>query len=183
LAQGDFLCACPVIVPLDTLRKPEKSKHGPPKAVQEIDASVREFNVVILTQDCDIPKPSTRHILVCEYKRLADVQKDSAFFRDNDNLENVRRGYIHRQHLLNKCLRDGLKEKYKTDDLLVLNFNKIYSVPKELAIRHAAYCGDRPRLKSPYKERMSQAFAKYFMRIAVDDGKDIPAFVERDEED
>jgi len=30
---------------------------------------------------------------------------------------------------------------------------------------------------------MSQAFAKYFMRIAVDDGKDIPAFVERDEED
>jgi hypothetical protein len=185
LEQGDFLCKCPVLVPLNTLRAPpEKSGRSPPKAIPEIDSSVRVYNVVVLTQSCDIPKTSTKYILVCPYKRLAVLQKDGDYFRDNDNLENLRRGYIRRLHLLNKCLLSNVNiEDHKTDDYIVLNFSQVFSIPKGYALNHARACGDRLRLKSPYKERMSQAFAKYFMRIDIEDGEEITPFIVRIEDD
>ena len=193
LEQGDLLRKCPVIVPLDTIKQPqeatnypksksEKSK-APRKAVQEVDAKVIEYNVIILTQSCDILKSSTKHLLVCKYRNLGEMQADSEYFRKNERLEDIRRGYNHKYHFLNKCMQSGVKDKFKTTDYLVLNFSQVFSIPKEYAIQHAENCGERLRLISPYKERMSQAFAKYYMRVALDNDEDISAFTEREEDD
>jgi hypothetical protein len=50
----------------------------------------------------------------------------------------------------------------------VQKLNEVFTVPREflesvLAARAAA----RPRLLSPYREHLSQAFARYFMRVGL----------------
>jgi hypothetical protein len=50
-------------------------------------------------------------------------------------------------------------------EALVVNFREIYTLPYEYILKYATELGSRWRLKSPYLENYSQAFARIFMRV------------------
>lgn len=49
----------------------------------------------------------------------------------------------------------------------VVTFHRLYSLPKPFLRGFAASLGPRLRLRSPYREHLAQAFARYFMRVGL----------------
>jgi hypothetical protein len=83
--------------------------------------------------------------------------------------ESLRRGYLPGYHLLNKCEIDGFQTDY-----LIVDFRNVYSVPFDFIVELAKKRGKRLRLLPPYREHLSQAFARFFMRVGLP--VDIPPF-------
>ncbi len=59
-------------------------------------------------------------------------------------------------------------------ELRIVNFRRVYSLPLTFVRQVAARRGRRLRLLRPYREHLSQAFARYFMRVGLP--QDIPPF-------
>lgn len=158
--QGDFIELCPILS-LST-------KIG----AGDANADIVEYDVVIMSQSCDLQQRKLEFVLLCPYWPLTEFEEKYPTFKSPEVKENLRRGYYFRHHILNKCNLD----KYSgVDDYFVVDFRSIYSIPLgelEEIIRNN---GPRLRLRSPYREHLSQAFARFFMRVGLP--KDIPKFV------
>ncbi len=74
----------------------------------------------------------------------------------------IRRGYAPGYHLLNKCAIEEFEEEY-----LVVDFRSVYSVPYSFVKELSKKRGKRLRLLPPYREHLSQAFARFFMRVGL----------------
>jgi hypothetical protein len=84
-------------------------------------------------------------------------------------MEDVRRGNLPGFHLLAECeLPDFARE------VRIVDFRRVYSLPLSFVRRRATTVGDRLRLLPPYREHLSQAFARFFMRVGLP--VDIPPF-------
>jgi hypothetical protein len=49
----------------------------------------------------------------------------------------------------------------------IVNFHSIYAAPKDYLLELAGRQNLRIRLRPPYRENLSQAFGKYFMRVGL----------------
>jgi len=49
----------------------------------------------------------------------------------------------------------------------VVDFHRLFTLPKAFVSWFAASSGPRLRLRSPYREHLAQAFARYFMRVGL----------------
>ena len=82
----------------------------------------------------------------------------------------MRRDELPGYHMLNKCeLVD-----FNTD-FLIVDFRNVFGVSIELMLKLAKTQENRIRLMSPYRERLSQSFARFFMRVGLPE--DIPPFM------
>lgn len=155
--QGDFIYSCPVIIP--------------PRSIKDTEVSVDiiEYDVVILSQSCDLIQKKIDLVLVCPIWPLKEFEKNSDFFKSKNGKEALRQGNVPGYHLLNKCEIDNYK-----NDFLVVDFRSVYSVPFDFIIELLKKKGNRLRLLSPYREHLAQAFARFFMRVGLP--IDIPKF-------
>jgi len=156
LMQGDFIRDCPVVIP-------------PSEISDEIDVKIINYNVVVMSQSCDLVQRKLDLVLVCPIWPLSDFEKRSDFFESKEGKEALRRGNVPGYHLLNKCEI----EEFKTDYLIV-DFRSVYSVPFNFLLELSKKRGSRMRLLPPYREHLSQAFARFFMRVGLP--VDIPPF-------
>jgi len=156
LLQGDFIFSCPVIIPT--------TKIDTKKTV----ADVIEYDVVVMSQSCDLVQKKLDLVLVCPIWPLSEFEKKSDFFRSTDGKEELRKGNVSGYHLLNKCNIKDFENDYS-----VVDFRSVYSVPFDFLI-DLAKKGKRLRLLPPYREHLSQAFARFFMRVGLP--VDIPSF-------
>jgi hypothetical protein len=83
--------------------------------------------------------------------------------------EAVRLGRVEGLHLLTSPV-----EQENNREALVVDFRQIYSLPVGYLSRHAGRFTSRWRLRSPYLEHYSQAFARFFMRVGLP--SNIPPF-------
>lgn len=157
LLQGDFIQACPVVVP------PTVIEQG------KVAADVVEYNVVVMSQSCDLAQRKLSLVLVCPVWPLGDFEKSNDFFKSRKGKEALRQGSVPGYHLLNQCELDGFETDY-----LVVDFRSVYGVSFDLLVDLTKRTGKRSRLLSPYKEHLSQAFARFFMRVGLP--MDIPPF-------
>jgi hypothetical protein len=67
-----------------------------------------------------------------------------------------------RYHLLNHCELTDHKS-----DCRLIDLGNVFSLPFTLISQVAKERGDRIRLNPPYREHMSQAFARFFMRVGL----------------
>ena len=79
-----------------------------------------------------------------------------------DYWNNVRKGRSPTLHLL-----ASPTEPTDPRAALLVDFRAIYSLPFDYLIRHADQMGARWRLRSPFLEHFSQAFARSFMRVGL----------------
>jgi hypothetical protein len=163
LEQGDLLANCPVLVlPLDLAW---------PLADDALQLGVRRIPAVILTQSCDLVNDKIEEVLLCAHWPLSEVAQRNPFLAGRQGKETVRRGNVPGYHLI--AAYEGEGEELR-GDLRVVDFRRVYSLPKVFLRRFAEAQGPRLRLLPPYREHLAQAFARFFMRVGLP--VDIPPF-------
>lgn len=156
LMQGDFIKDCPVVIP-------------PSEISDNIEVRIINYDIVIMSQSCDLVQRKLDLVLVCPVWSLNEFEKKSDFFKSKQGKESLRQGNVPGYHLLNKCEIDEF-----TTDYMVVDFRSVYSVPFDFIVELAQKRGKRIRLLPPYREHLSQAFARFFMRVGLP--VDIPSF-------
>ncbi|MCD6483025.1 MAG: hypothetical protein J7K83_02020 [Candidatus Aenigmarchaeota archaeon] len=159
LLQGDIIESCPIIIPPSTIGDGSGS----------IDVDVIEYDVIIMSQSCDLINKKLELVLVCPVWPLSEFESRNPPYKSPKMKESLRRGYLPGYHLLNKCEIDGFNKEF-----LVVDFRSVYSVPFDFLMELAKKRGKRLRLLPPYREHLSQAFARFFMRVGLP--VDIPTF-------
>lgn len=158
ILQGDFIHECPVLI------LPAEFSVG-----DEIEVSVVNYNVVVMSQSCDLVQGKIDLVLVCPVWPLSEFENRSDFFKSKRGKEALRQGNVPGYHLLNKCEIEGFQQNY-----LVVDFRSVYGIPFNFLFQLVQKKGKRLRLLSPYREHLSQAFARFFMRVGLP--VDIPPF-------
>ncbi len=152
LMQGDLIYGCPYVVP------PIDVSPG-----VNVSVDIIEYDVLILTQSCDFNK-KIKLALVAPFWPLKEIVEIYPQMNDDNLKESTKRGYQPSWLILDKL----------NDDFLVVDFKSTYSTPVTTLKNIIAMAPDRWRLNPPYREHLSQEFAKFFMRVGLP--KEIPHF-------
>ncbi|NOY28381.1 MAG: hypothetical protein GXP62_21190 [Oligoflexia bacterium] len=163
LAQGDVIPDCPVVelhVP-DDLEAAVRGEAGLP-------ADIQRHRMIVMTQACDLVQAKVDSVVVCPVWSLDEMAEVVPQFKHKKPREKLRRGQFPAYHMLNGCLAVEM-------DVSIVDFHRIYTLPKAFLGEVARQRGERARLLPPYREHLSQAFARYFMRVGLP--VDIPSFL------
>ena len=163
LEQGDILLGCPYFV-----IPPEAVEHPGEHSVQ-----MQTADAIILTQSCDLAlradgQCEATDVILCPLEFKKDLAEHKTFCADAA-WEEVRKGRRPFYHVLNQCQLPGLEL-----DFMLVDFHGVFTLGVQLIRKLASGKGNRPRLLPPYREHLSQAFARLFMRIGLP--ADIPPF-------
>jgi hypothetical protein len=164
LQQGDLFPNCPVVLTPSNLRLQDET--GP---LPEVTAQVKTYNVVVMSQSCDLVEHKLSLVLVCPYWALGELEARDARFKPPKMKEEVRRGHVPAYHMLAACDLEGFQH-----EIQIVDFRTVFSVPFDFLTELARQRNQRLRLRSPYREHLSQAFARFFMRVGLP--ADIPPF-------
>lgn len=152
LEQGDLLPGFPVTFP-DSLATP---------GTETQDLSISPSDVIVMTQTCDIPKSAQQTILlalVSPYDELAHRYPDQA------GTKRFRREAVEGNSIGYFLLKNEQGEIPLPWSLV--SFRDIYVHPKLHVVQYAKGLGKRLRLRHPYKEHLSQSFARFMMRVGL----------------
>lgn len=152
LEQGDLLPNCPVLVPPANLTEALlKAKEGDDRGV---DVQVDKGRLIVLSQSCDLANNKIDQVLLCGHF--------SASVHGKDKRSEIRKERYPALHMIEKCTLPGHELERQ-----IVDFRTIFTLPKDFVTAFAVSLGERVRLLSPYKEHLSQAFARYFMRVGL----------------
>lgn len=153
LEQGDLIPECPVY----------RVEHA--EDLEAPEAFLELHDVVVLTQTCDLVNDKVDEVLV------AAVISYDRMFREEGSARPDIKGRKFR-----KAVTDGVLPAYSLLPQFagqppiswsLASFHHLFSVPKALAATTAGNAGQRLRLRSPYRENLAQAFARYMMRVGL----------------
>ena len=150
LRQGDLLPNCLVLI-----RGPDS-----PTEAGSWEAVAMEYDLIVLTQSCDLEQQgaSRGHLSSLPALRVRGCQPS---LRRKGRWNEVLKGRVEGLHLL-----ASLTAPDDNRQALVVDFREIYSLSYDYLTNHASRLGSRWRLKSPFLEHFSQAFA-FFMRVGL----------------
>jgi hypothetical protein len=159
LLQGDILFRCPVFLAARELQ-------WPLAADAEVGVRVRVFDLVVMTQSCDLENDKLEDILLAQVVAWPDAVRDEVG-RGNEAV----RGSKFRKLLVDGSI-PGLSLLHKREELprlpwSVVDFRHLFTLSKTFLRPFAASSGHRLRLRSLYREHLAQAFARYFMRVGL----------------
>jgi len=159
LAQGDIIRNCQVLVPVNS------------EAVEKetIAGEVLEYDVIVMSQSCDLENKKIDLVLVCPIYSLDELSAKQTELAENKGKNQLRKGMWVHYHLLNRCNFGGFEDRY-----IVVDFKNVYGVPFDFLADLIKRRIDRVRLLPPYREHLSQSFARFFMRVGLP--IDIPEF-------
>lgn len=159
LFQGDILLRCPVFVMAAELSWPR-----PPGA--SIDVDIKELDSIVMTQSCDLDNDKVEEVLLAQMVAWSqvvssEVRKGNVYAQSRTFRKQLVEGNIPGYSLLHK------REEEPSLSWSVVDFHRLFTLPKVFVNRFAADLGPRLRLCSPYREHLAQAFARYFMRVGL----------------
>lgn len=167
LQQGDILLSCPVPV-LPAQYPPDTTGTGA-DAPLVFEGKLEVRNVVILSQSCDLINRKLASVIVgpiWPIERLPELANDDKLRTESKRLASlqnfIRNGYSPRFHML-----EASSIESHPQNISIVDFWAVYTVPLGFLEMFAAYSGARLRLVSPYTEHLSQAFARFVMRVGL----------------
>jgi hypothetical protein len=155
LLQGDLVPECPIVIPPASVKEDE----NPVVEIKLIDS-------VILSQSCDLEHNNVDIVLVCPYYPLKvflnglPAEQNSTKKAIAKTIENLKKGSLPGYHLLDKF------DNY-IDDYQVVDFRNVYGIQYDTLKSICKDIKERIRLLPPYREHLSQSFARYFMRVGL----------------
>lgn len=159
ITQGDIIKDCPVPI----LKEFDISEEG-----QNVKAEIVNIDGIVLTQACDIANKKIENIILCHIISKSEFevrQRDEKHKSEKEikrDIEGIIKGQQNSYHIIN-----AYKSEEFSQDYYIIDFKEIFSVPVEVACAIAQKNGKRLRLCPPYREHLSQAFARYFMRVGL----------------
>lgn len=168
LQQGDIFRRYPIITPAISSQLIQEIREG---GSPEIQSNTALSDLVVMSQSCDLDHDKVDTVILCPLWELdhfeTEMWPDKSPKEITKFKEDIRRGNVEGFHMLNS--QDDMDIK-----LSVVEFRRIISTPKTVLAEFAESIGNRPRLLPPYREHLSQSFARYFMRVGLPG--DIPPF-------
>lgn len=169
LEQGDIISDCPVFVVPSDLDVDGLEGDGAADSPLSVPFDYQRCNVIVMSQTCDLVKerPKTKEVLLCPLNKRSDYEAGG--MTSHDKWENARKGRFPAYHVINGCDHTG----HESEPLMV-NFREALALPLDFLRNLASRREERVRLLPPYREHLSQAFARFFMRVGLP--VDIPEF-------
>ena len=172
IAQGEMIFDCPVVkwkVEETEMREEERAVE---KLIENIEGELSD--VIIMTQDCDLENDKVLNITLCPHYDIAtykEVWEQS--MRDERNnptpkawksqCEDIKDGFVWNLSMLNLLDDDPVPMNHR-----IVDFHQVYTCPRnfldsfiQISVR------DRLQLLPPYREHLSQAFARFYMRVGL----------------
>jgi hypothetical protein len=172
LTQGDLVFDCPLLT-WSAAALPAGAGGVAEGSLKDLVSAFRE-DVVVMTQACDLEHSKVANVVLCPHVPLATFRRAweewMAARKHNASekawkrvCEDIANGYVWNQTFLNRAGLSAL-----SIDLRVVDFHDVFTVPRTFL---EALLGQRgaPRLRllPPYREHLSQAFARFFMRVGL----------------
>lgn len=168
LTQGDLIFQCPIV----------SWKRA---SVEAVDAQTLkgnteavEMDVVVLTQACDLEHEKVDNVLLCPHLALSEHKSHWEAAMRESNQTPTPKAWTRQC----KDIQDGfawnlaILEKYQNGLMAlehrIVDFSSVFTVPRDfleslLKTRKQI----RLRLRPPYREHLSQAFARFYMRVGL----------------
>ena len=171
LTQGDLIFDCPLLAwQVDALRLEGKGVSE----ILENAMSAIQADAVVMTQACDLEQEKVENVIVCphidldEYFAAWKSNMESAGQKTTDKAwksrcNNICNGYIWNLAMLNDC-----QINRSNIGVRIVDFSEVFTVPRsflEFLLQQREH--SRFRLLPPYREHLSQAFARFFMRVGL----------------
>ena len=154
IQQGERIGNCPIIIPPNGI-----TEEG------EYEVVVEEYNVVVLSQSCDLENNKIDIVLVAPYWTFDEIEAIHGPSYVGKKYKNkFREGLVPGYHLLETCALDEF-----TSEHVIVDFKNIYGVDINF-LREYVADKKRIRLLPPYREHLSQSFARHFMRVGLPSG-------------
>lgn len=153
LRQGDYLPAClvPIFGP-DFGVGADKPKTIP----------VREYDVIVVTQSCDLENHKAPLVAACPVYLLSVFEKTNPAFAKKGQWTQVAKGRIEGLYLL-----PSPTEASDPRQALVVDLRQVFSLPYPYLEKRARESVPRWRLRRTFVEDFSQTFGRLFMRVAL----------------
>lgn len=160
LEQGDILPTLTALTPTMGNHEVEGEREGTISAIAEETAGI------ILTQTCDLAQGKVDQLLVVQVVTWSDLvatesAKGNELVNSRKFREKLIEGNIPNLSLLHETSGPPALE------WSVVNFRRLYSLPVQYVTLKVQHTGERLRLRSPYREHLAQAFARYIMRVGL----------------
>lgn len=143
---------CPVLVPPGNLTEFLLNAKSGDRL--DIPSQIQFADLIVVSQSCDLAHDKIEQVLLCAHFPATNVAKDRR--------KSIRKEQRPALHMIEQCELFGHKFEQQ-----IVDFRTIYTLPKGFVLTFAASLGERVRLLSPYREHLSQAFARYFMRVGL----------------
>lgn len=173
LTQGDLITDCPLLAwkpePVE-LTTDQQQEHEVLKAA----SNAIRADVVVLTQACDLEHGKVANVILCphlslgEYKILweqsmRDANQNPSPKAWQRHCRDIQDGFAWNLTILNKGSSGNLKTEHR-----IVDFHEVFTAPRtfvESLLSQRAQ--SRLRLVPPYREHLSQSFARFFMRVGL----------------
>lgn len=171
LTQGDFVLECPVLTWAAEPMNPDEREE---KEVLEGMVRAQRADVVVMTQACDLENEKVQIVILCPHLSLSEYKKawEGAERARGQNpnrdswrkhFNRVREGFVWNLALLNEGVAGGLRTEHR-----IVDFHEVFTIPRKfLESWLEKQDQHRLRLLPPYREHLSQAFARFFMRVGL----------------
>ena len=176
LTQGDLIFDCPLMGwkagPVDFDGRDERT-------VLRAANHAITADVVVLTQACDLEQDKVANVILCPHLALSAFREHwEDRLREQEQLpssttklekawantcNDIRDGFVWNHALLNRRPENPLPIEHR-----IVDFREVYTVPRtflESFLRQRG--GQRLQVLPPYREHLSQAFARFFMRVGL----------------
>jgi hypothetical protein len=164
LTQGDIIFRCPLLT-----WKNDAVEENLKEAAIAIEA-----DILVITQACDLENSNVTNIALCAHWALSAYRDDWELARQaqgktkkddawRSHCDSIRNGYVWSKVMLNgsDAGTPGMEHR-------IVDFLQVYTLPRLFLESLVAQRGEsRFRLRSPYREHVSQAFARFFMRVGL----------------
>jgi hypothetical protein len=150
LEQGDLLLDFPLILPTVT-------SEG------EVAVLRKKTHVAILTQSCDIAKPTQKTLLLVQVFEYGEVsaRPENSHLKTKEYIRGLREGAA----ICDFLLPPG---PFGSIGYGLISFRHLFVLPKSYVEQQAPALSGLT-LRSPYKEHFSQAYARFMMRVGLPD--------------
>ena len=176
LTQGDLILRCPL-----ANWKPGAVHVEDVEAEEALAAMTQIYraDVVVMTQACDLEHNKVENVVLCPHFPLSEFRArwEQAVEQAGQNptakawrrtCEDIAAGHVWNQTFLNSLQREAPELEL---ELRLVEFRQVMTVPRHF-LESLLQNRNEPRLRllAPYREHLSQAFARFFMRVGLPQG-------------
>lgn len=172
ITQGDLIVDCPAVI-----WKSGEITFGKGASEEETlkgACDVNYANLIVMTQACDLEHEKVDNAVLCPYLTITQFKNDweETQRKKNNNptakawkkaCDEISGGFAWDLAMLNDDKREGFGL-----EVMIVDFHEIFTLPV-LFLQSLQKQRNQPRFRllPPYREHLSQAFARYFMRVGL----------------
>ena len=172
VTQGDLIFNCPLL----SWNTDNLAFHGSDESETLFAATnAVSADVIVMTEACDLENHKVSNVILCPHISLTEYksywESDMKSHDQNpttkawkSHCNDICDGYLWNLSMLNNYIIDGSKSM----EVRLVDFHEVFTIPRAFLEQLISQRGKpRVRLLPPYREHLSQAFARFFMRVGL----------------